>query len=315
MPKLTHLGCLGAAALLGATLATAHAETSATVLETTASTSVSASERAYFDSALTETLRAEQFVVTTASDREVIFTEEKRLQSCQTAVCMERIGRLLGSRFVIRADVAVRRQETPPDAEARKDRSGRVIAPKTAAADWRLKIELFHVDVGEAGSTVTADCLRCDTSAAGHALSELLARAIIEEASRPRGSLLVESKPPGALVFVDGTELGVTPFKRPSYSGKHRLVLRSAGFLSDQRDIEVPESQRLSLKITLVEGTDPAELPTLSDQKSPIYKKWWFWVAIGGAAAAVAGAATAGTVVTAQGPSQNGTPATNHFVF
>ena len=236
-----------------------------------ASTSV---KRAYFDSAPTETLRAEQFVVTTASDREVIFTEEKRPQSKPPSAWSEL--RLLGSRFVIRADVAV--QETPPDAEARKDRSGRAIAPKTAAADWRLEIELFHVDVGEAGSTVTADRLRCDTSAAGHALSERLrARS---SRKRPASRIAFWSNRNRLVHWCLSTEPSWASRRlRPSLQRQTSLEAAQRRLPSDQRDIEVPESQRLSLKITLAEGTDPAELPTLSDQKSPIYKKWWFWAA------------------------------------
>ncbi len=310
------LGGVATALVLCGALSSARAETTATVLDTSSDASVGGVERAFFDASLAETLRSQQLVVTAKSDRDLIFTEEKRLQSCQTAVCIERIGRLLGSRYVIHAELGVRRDgPTPGDGDVKKEKSGRLHAPKTTPGDWRLKIELFHVDIGASGSTVTADCPKCDTAAAGHALTELLQKALIEEAARPRGSLAVESKPPGALVFVDGSELGVTPFKRPSYSGKHRLVLRSAGFRSDQRDIEVPESQRLSLDITLVEGADAAEIPTMADAKTPIYKKWWFWVAVGGAAVAVAGAATAGAVVATQSPSQNGTPATNHFVF
>ena len=314
--RVGTLGGLATAAALCGALSSAHAETTATVLDTSSDASVAGTERAYFDASMGETLRGQQLVVTAKSDRDLIFTEEKRLQSCQTAVCIERIGRLLGSRYVIHAEVGVRRDGPPPtDVDVKKEKNGRPHAPKTTPGDWKLKIDLFHVDIGASGSTVTADCQKCDTAAAGRALSELLQKALIEEAARPRGSLAVESKPPGALVFVDGTELGVTPFKRPSYSGKHRLVLRSAGFRSDQRDIEVPESQRLSLDIALVEGADAAEPAGLSDAKTPVYKKWWFWVAVGGAAVAVAGAVTAGAVVATQAPSQNGTPAMNHFVF
>lgn len=314
-PRLIRRGWWAAALAVGASLGSARAETSVTVLDTVSDGSVTAAERAYFDSTLVETLRTQPLVVTTKSDRDLIFAEEKRLQSCQSAVCIERIGRLLGSRYVISTDVAVSRNVPESGVEAKQDKLRRVAGPKTQPGDWRLKIELFHVDIGGSGSSVTADCPRCDSTAAGTALSELLQRALIEEAARPRGSLLVDSKPPGALVFVDGAELGVTPFKRPSYSGKHRLVLRSAGHLTEQRDIEVPESQRLSLDISLQEGVDPTEAAARSDSKTPAYKKWWFWVAVGGAAVAVASAATAGTVVATQSQGANGSPATNHFVF
>ena len=291
------------------------AETTATVLETEAAAPVVASERLFFDSELGAALREQQIAVTAQSDRDLIFTEEKRLQRCRTAVCTERIGRLLGSRFVIRADVTVTRDGQPPsDGEPKKDKSGRVVAPKTTPGDWLLNLELFHVDIGASGAQLRGECRRCDTAQAGKALSDLLQKSLFEEAARPRGSIQIVSKPPGALVFVDGTDLGVTPFKRPAYSGNHRLLLRSAGFRSEQREIEVPDSQRLQLDVTLAEGEDPAELGKSMENRTPIYKKWWFWVAVGGAAAAVAGAATAGALAS-QGPTPNGTPAANHFVF
>jgi hypothetical protein len=298
--------------LLGS-IAGLRAETTVTVLDTEAAAPVTAAERAFFDGELAATLRSQQLTVTAKSDRDLIFAEEKRLQTCTTAVCIERIGRLLGSRFVVRAEAAVSRSgATPTEDEPKKDRAGKIVAPKTTPGSWTLKLALFHVDIGASGAQVQTDCPRCDTALAGQALSELLQKALFEEAARPRGSLGIASKPPGALVFVDGTDLGVTPFKRPTYSGKHRLVLRSAGFRSVERDIEVPESQRLQLDITLVEGADPAEIPT--EAKTPVYKKWWFWVAVGGAAAAIAGATTAG-VLASSAPTVNGSPATNHFVF
>lgn len=289
------------------------AETTATVLDCEATAQITAAERAFLDSELGQALSDQQIAQTAKSDRDLVFAEEKKLLTCQTAVCTERIGRLLGSRFVVRSAVSVTRDKGPPsDAEPKKDKSGKIVAPPSYPGDWKLKLALFHVDVGAVGAQLETDCNRCDTAQAGKALSELLQKALFEEAARPRGALQISSKPPGALVFVDGTDLGVTPFKRPTYSGKHRLIVRSAGYRSDQRDIDVPDSQKLLLDITLTEGADPAELS--QEQRAPVYKKWWFWVAVGGAAAAIAGAATVGAIA-AQGPTSNGTPSTNHIVF
>jgi hypothetical protein len=312
---LRRLSSWSVAASLLITVASGRAETTATVLDTEATAPVTAAERSYFDGQLAESLRSQQIAVTSKSDRDLIFTEEKRLQSCQTAVCLERIGRLLGSRYVVRAEAAVSREGAPVAAgESKKDKAGHLVAPKSPPGTWALKLELFHVDIGASGAQLQAGCERCDTGQAGKALAELLQKALFEEAVKPRGSLAIASKPPGALVFVDGTDLGVTPYKRPAYSGKHRLVLRSAGYRSEQRDIEVPDSQRLQLDLTLVEGADPSEIAHSTEMKTPLYKKWWFWVAVGGAAVAVAGAATAGALAS-QGPASNGSPAVNHFAF
>ena len=131
------LGGVATALVLCGALSSARAETTATVLDTSSDASVGGVERAFFDASLAETLRSQQLVVTAKSDRDLIFTEEKRLQSCQTAVCIERIGRLLGSRYVIHAEVGVRRDgPTPGDGDVKKEKSGRLHAPKTTPGDW-----------------------------------------------------------------------------------------------------------------------------------------------------------------------------------
>lgn len=48
--------------------------------------------------------------------------------------------------------------------------------------------------------------------------------------------------------------------------------------------------------------------------QKPVYKKWWFWVSLVGAAAAV-GAVTAGIVWERSPPAPNGERSMNHFIF
>lgn len=282
--------------LLGGSFA--RADTTATALPTIIEPSSSEAEQKHFDSALTKTLGDQQIKVSAPSDRDMILKEEARLQSCRTPACLERIGRLLDSRFVVSVVAKAKRPPGP-------------VAPKSEPADWEFQLEWFHADIGATGATQRATCNRCDTNAAGKMLSDLLSKAVVEEAARSRGKLDVTSKPPGAFVFVDGVELGVTPFRRTTYSGKHLLSLRSAGFRSEQREIEVPESQRLSLEFVLTAGEDPP--PLSAEAKVPLYKKWWFWAAVGGAVAA--GAVVTGVVIGTQKPTPNGTPGTYHFAF
>jgi hypothetical protein len=75
-------------------------------------------------------------------------------------------------------------------------------------------------------------------------------------------------------------------------------VLRHLGFRSEQIDAVVDEGQRKRVDATIKAGNDPDRVIVVD--KTPVYKKWWFWVAIGGAVVA-AGAITAGIVVGTRG--------------
>ena len=131
---------------------------------------------------------------------------------------------------------------------------------------------------------------------AAEKLTDMMTRAILQSASRPRGVLEIQTEPAGASVFVDGTELGITPYKRPAFVGNHKVVLQHVGYHSEQFEAKVGETGRNRTDKTLVAGTDPVKVVVVEKEKTPVYKKWWFWVAIGGAAVAAA-AITAGVVV------------------
>lgn len=261
---------------------------------------MAAQQTEQMDAILTAGLQNQTLVVTAAAERDLVLSGEKKLQNCTTPACLEQIGRVLSCRYVVYATA----KKTGGLAQAKtKDSSA------SGTSDWQLELVVFHTDLGAVGARVQKDCKNCDFQAAGQMLPDLLNQAIVEEAAKPRGGLSITTKPLGALVFVDGTELGVTPFRRTTYSGKHSVTLRNAGFRSEQREIEVPVSQRLSLDIALSEGSDP--LPQDGKNRVPVYKKWWFWVAVGGAA--LVGAAVTGAVLAT--PAKNGTPAPSHFVF
>ena len=83
----------------------------------------------------------------------------------------------------------------------------------------------------------------------------------------------IYTQPPGASVFVDGSELGITPYKRPAFAGKHKLVLGHIGYRSEQRETEVIEAKPTHVEVTLVLGSEPTAVAV---EKTPVYKKWSF---------------------------------------
>ncbi|NCQ61805.1 MAG: PEGA domain-containing protein, partial [Myxococcales bacterium] len=68
------------------------------------------------------------------------------------------------------------------------------------------------------------------------------------------GYLQVVSDPPGANVFIDGSEQGAagqTPFRSVVDTGTHHLTLERAGFAPEERDVEVDVGAEFSLNVRL----------------------------------------------------------------
>lgn len=255
---------------------------SALILEPTFDGPLLGAEKDAILAAVRDALRTQQLDTIPPTELDATLAAEPQLKDCYSELCFERLGRLLASQVVLRYRVKV----TQP-------------AGKNSKADWRLNIELVDVDIGAFGARITETCSACSDTQASDQLGDMVKRGIFQSASLPRGVLEVKSRPPGATVFVDGTELGITPYKRAAFAGRHKLVLRHTGFRSEQVETDVKDGEKKHLEVTLNPGQDPVKVVVIEKEKTPVYKKWWFWVAIGGAVAAAAGI-TAGIAVGVQ---------------
>ncbi len=235
---------------------------------------LSEAEKTLLRTATEAALKAQQLSPIAQTDLEATLAGEAQLQGCSTELCFERLGRLLDGQLVVRYRVR------------RADGKG--------AVAWRLAVDVLDVEIGAFGAKLSEDCARCTDKQAAEKLGELTKRAIVECVARPRGTLDVRSEPTGAVVFVDGTELGITPYKRTAFTGPHKVVLRHVGYRSEQIEAVVEDGQKQRIERKLTAGTDPEKVIVI--EKPPVYKKWWFWVAIGGAVAVAAGV-TAGVVI------------------
>jgi len=279
-------------ALLPATASAA----SALIVEPQLEGELAANDPANLRKAAEAALKSQQLGLIPAADLDATLSGEAQLQGCHTELCYERMGRLLDSQLVLRYRIK---------------RSG---PAGSGAAPWRLAVEILDVEVGAFGSKLAEDCASCTDKQATEKLEDMVKRAVVGCVAKPRGTLDVRSEPSGAAVFVDGTELGITPYKRTTFVGTHKVVLRHIGFRSEQLDAEVVDGQRQKIERKLTVGSDPTTGPM---EKTPVYKKWWFWVAIGGAAAVAAGV-TAGVVLGTRSAGTNSvdrTPPNNTLVF
>ncbi len=279
VPRL-GLAVAVAVAVLGATGAAARAS-SALLLAPLLEGPLQPTEQARLRAAAHQGLAAQGFTLTPDSELEIALSGEPQLKSCHSELCRERLGRLLDAQIVARYRIKTQ------------------VLPGHKNPSWHINVEILDVEVGALGGRITEDCADCALARAADQLSDMLRRAVLQNAAMPRGVLEVYTQPPGASVFVDGSELGITPYKRPAFTGKHKLVLRHTGYRSQQVEVEVDETQRRRTELTLAPGADPVQVVVVEKDKTPVYKKWWFWVAIGGAAVA-AGAITAGVVLGTQ---------------
>ncbi len=94
------------------------------------------------------------------------------------------------------------------------------------------------------------------------------------------GTVHVISTPEGAVVRIDGEEVGPTPLQRVLQSGGHVIEAQSEGFRLYRQSLTLAPLQDLHLQLQLELDTGPG-----------VTGEWWFWTVVGaGAVGLVVGA-------------------------
>lgn len=285
-PRRNFLGLvLWVAMLVAATPRAEAADKLVAVFEPKVEGVLSAEERSRLDAAVAEALRELQYQIVPAAERDTIISGEG-VQNCFTEECQERIGRLLGSQAVLVYKVKVSRPEgslPPPEPAGPKKKGGRPgtkeppkeLEPEPAGAGtitWGLTASLFNVEVGSSGATAKSDCSKCSATLAAQSLGELVKKIVLEDAARPRGTIEILSDPPNASVFIDGHEIGVTPYKRVAFAGKHDVTVRKTGHRSKQETVNVVEAQKTSVTLRLTVGQDDRVILVYERQPRPSWR-------------------------------------------
>jgi hypothetical protein len=100
------------------------------------------------------------------------------------------------------------------------------------------------------------------------------------EASQRAGSLEVFA-PAGALVVIDGKEVGRAPLAAPVHglpTGAHALLVSLEGHETYKHDVIVTRNETAIARVELIE--------------EPLTSQWWFWTAAGGTALVAVGVAS-----------------------
>ncbi len=254
---------------------------------------VAAELRAELGQAVVQAALAAHLSAVGAAELEAALQGESALRTCNMPSCLERLGTLLNAGSVLVFSAA-----------AEGAAAGR--------ATYQLQLDAYDVEVGAQAASMTSTCSRCTPADAAKNLRELAKQVIATALAKPRGTLALDTEPPGAQVRVDGSETGRTPYQRPAFSGSHAVVLSAPGYHSQKATVTVAESHTSRLEVRLIAGSDGGAKG--DGGRKPVYKKWWFWVAIGGAAAAAA-AVTAGVVVSQMNGAAQPPQSINHIVF
>jgi hypothetical protein len=104
----------------------------------------------------------------------------------------------------------------------------------------------------------------------------------------------VSSKQAGAGVLVDGRDVGQTPLARPLVldPGEHRFLVRKLEFEPFEHVVTLRPGDQVTVTVELrpiprpvapsvVTITTPSPAPEVRGDEAPVYKRWWFWSAVG----------------------------------
>jgi hypothetical protein len=80
-----------------------------------------------------------------------------------------------------------------------------------------------------------------------------LTKRLIEEAATgtARTNLVIESEPTGAWITLDGTNVGLTNRKYPTFPGRHVVILQREGYESETRTVDALENQDTPVRAVL----------------------------------------------------------------
>jgi hypothetical protein len=175
--------------------------------------------------------------------------------------CQEMLGQLTSAQFVLRLSVqseaAVRRQPSPPGA-----------SPEGGAI--RFTAKLLDVDVGLVSVEATQSCADCNVKQALSQLGDTVEELLRQAAARPRGTLVVDSQPQGALVQLDGHTLGTTPYRREAFIGPHEVTVSKPGYASHAATVNISDSEPTQLDVTLPQNP----VPPPSGSRGRYIAKW-----------------------------------------
>ncbi len=119
--------------------------------------------------------------------------------------------------------------------------------------DFILKLDLIDAKAGEVVLSEDETCEICGSTELVTLLDSqgaLLQTRLSAMGSGP-AVLVLDTKPAGALVFIDGEVVGTTPLERPVLEGSHKIRVSLNGYVAEERELTLVNGAREQLDLTL----------------------------------------------------------------
>jgi hypothetical protein len=104
------------------------------------------------------------------------------------------------------------------------------------------------------------------------------------------GAIAVLSDVPGAVVNLDGLDVGLTPLAAPLskvLEGTHKVKVTREGFSTFEEDVPVRFEKTTQVVVRQSATSEKARRAMRRAGQTPFYSKWWFWTAVSVAAVGV----------------------------
>ncbi len=170
-------------------------------------------------------------------------------------------------------------------------------------ANWQLNTALRDISIDEAAAKANLNCANCDVEKAAAWFGETATALLTQAVQRARGTLEVVSTPSGAEVWLNGHNVGLTPYQHAVWAGTYQVEVQKREFKPLQQRVEVDSDKpiRVQAKLEPIVQTAPAspsKPPGRGAGKRPVWRIVSGISAIGFAAVAIgfgaAGLATSG---------------------
>jgi len=133
---------------------------------------------------------------------------------------------------------------------------------------WEASLALFDVDVGAVGSEDQRVCPRCAVPAFARSLTELVGLLVRNDRQRPRGTLVVRTRPPGVQVQIDERPVGASDLELEVFAGTHTLALGEA--LSTAVEVQPKQRKEVDFKVPSAAPTTAAAAPPPVPTNAPL---------------------------------------------
>ncbi len=218
-------------------------------------------DRAVTDKVREALLATEKYIVIDRANIQIIM---KELAFGQTGVCDEtcavEVGRALSAHLII---------------------TGRVV--RLGPDECQVSAQMTDVERTDIVRSVSENCACTATDIIAAAETVGMALAGVEA---KRGTLVIQTTPKSAEVYIDGVKKGKTPIAVKVKPGSHKVMVATRGYKMQERSI------------TLAPGATMPMSFSLKKEKKKWYQTWWFYTIVGvvvaGGAAAAAGGAGGG---------------------